>query len=132
LQAEDGIRDLIVTGVQTCALPIYAPARDVVHHGVECRVGLGHFGLLVRREADGLGERIDRHPVVGGRSEAPLATHRARFLGERWCSEEREQYSGASDTEHAELLRRSALYTEEHSAALLRFAAPHLSAPLPR
>src|SRR5206468_4368445 len=24
-QAEDGIRDLIVTGVQTCALPIFAP-----------------------------------------------------------------------------------------------------------
>src|SRR2546430_11699803 len=27
-QAEDGIRDLTVTGVQTCALPIYAPERD--------------------------------------------------------------------------------------------------------
>src|SRR2546427_10616094 len=26
-QAEDGIRDLTVTGVQTCALPIYAPAN---------------------------------------------------------------------------------------------------------
>src|SRR5690606_40560437 len=26
-QAEDGIRDFHVTGVQTCALPIYAPAR---------------------------------------------------------------------------------------------------------
>src|SRR5206468_1101563 len=26
-QAEDGIRDLIVTGVQTCALPISVPAR---------------------------------------------------------------------------------------------------------
>src|SRR5712664_4422361 len=25
-QAEDGIRDLIVTGVQTCALPIFPPA----------------------------------------------------------------------------------------------------------
>src|SRR5204862_964295 len=25
-QAEDGIRDLYVTGVQTCALPIYEPA----------------------------------------------------------------------------------------------------------
>src|SRR3712207_8336340 len=25
-QAEDGIRDIGVTGVQTCALPIYAPA----------------------------------------------------------------------------------------------------------
>src|SRR6266851_6668201 len=27
-QAEDGIRDRDVTGVQTCALPIYYPARD--------------------------------------------------------------------------------------------------------
>src|SRR6266567_5516874 len=29
-QAEDGIRDLTVTGVQTCALPICAPAGVVV------------------------------------------------------------------------------------------------------
>src|SRR2546430_12721489 len=28
-QAEDGIRDLTVTGVQTCALPIYAPLTHV-------------------------------------------------------------------------------------------------------
>src|ERR1039457_7405085 len=27
-QAEDGIRDYKVTGVQTCALPIYLPERD--------------------------------------------------------------------------------------------------------
>src|SRR3712207_9420220 len=27
-QAEDGIRDIGVTGVQTCALPIYAPVPD--------------------------------------------------------------------------------------------------------
>src|SRR6478752_8718567 len=27
-QAEDGIRDVAVTGVQTCALPIYAPAVE--------------------------------------------------------------------------------------------------------
>src|SRR2546427_3971114 len=27
-QAEDGIRDLTVTGVQTCALPISAPLQD--------------------------------------------------------------------------------------------------------
>src|SRR2546421_346457 len=26
-QAEDGIRDLIVTGVQTCALPIFGPGQ---------------------------------------------------------------------------------------------------------
>src|SRR2546430_6350834 len=31
LQAEDGIRDLTVTGVQTCALPIYlGPAQEPV------------------------------------------------------------------------------------------------------
>src|SRR5688572_32550265 len=35
-QAEDGIRDLTVTGVQTCALPIY-PAIDRVGHHVEDR-----------------------------------------------------------------------------------------------
>src|SRR5206468_7374656 len=29
-QAEDGIRDLIVTGVQTCALPIFRLARNVL------------------------------------------------------------------------------------------------------
>src|SRR6267378_5317397 len=27
-QAEDGIRDLYVTGVQTCALPIFGPTHD--------------------------------------------------------------------------------------------------------
>src|SRR5205085_7788379 len=32
-QAEDGIRDLTVTGVQTCALPISAPVFQE-HHGV--------------------------------------------------------------------------------------------------
>src|SRR5206468_8965136 len=52
-QAEDGIRDLIVTGVQTCALPIsasYANAKDAallaeeVHSGEE----RGIFGIGVR------------------------------------------------------------------------------------
>src|SRR2546425_5095090 len=30
-QAEDGIRDKLVTGVQTCALPIYRPGGVVRH-----------------------------------------------------------------------------------------------------
>src|SRR2546422_8474487 len=29
-QAEDGIRDVAVTGVQTCALPIFAAMRSIV------------------------------------------------------------------------------------------------------
>src|SRR5256885_8792432 len=32
-QAEDGIRDYKVTGVQTCALPIYTPFRSVQELG---------------------------------------------------------------------------------------------------
>ena len=28
-QAEDGIRDRLVTGVQTCALPIYQPETEI-------------------------------------------------------------------------------------------------------
>src|SRR5256885_1364580 len=31
-QAEDGIRDYKVTGVQTCALPIYPESPPCVHH----------------------------------------------------------------------------------------------------
>src|SRR2546421_3009610 len=34
-QAEDGIRDLIVTGVQTCALPISSPRQRPTPHGWE-------------------------------------------------------------------------------------------------
>src|SRR5437762_6162089 len=33
-QAEDGIRDTSVTGVQTCALPIYARIRDPAHRAI--------------------------------------------------------------------------------------------------
>src|SRR3989441_8674686 len=36
-QAEDGIRDKLVTGVQTCALPIY-PARNPCRQGVPPRI----------------------------------------------------------------------------------------------
>src|SRR5688572_32243777 len=55
-QAEDGIRDLTVTGVQTCALPISAAPTlttavegriDGVPQVGDRRVGaLGHLGLL--------------------------------------------------------------------------------------
>src|SRR2546425_4286350 len=38
-QAEDGIRDKLVTGVQTCALPIYLD--DVVILGARCAAGTG-------------------------------------------------------------------------------------------
>src|SRR2546421_4260374 len=63
-QAEDGIRDLIVTGVQTCALPIY-----VVRHA---------FDLLddVRRDKRGGEDRalLFAHRR-GGRTRGGLRRH---------------------------------------------------------
>src|SRR2546430_4117975 len=41
-QAEDGIRDLTVTGVQTCALPIYCFAHLVLIKSRRTRTGVAH------------------------------------------------------------------------------------------
>src|SRR5208337_4794256 len=61
-QAEDGIRDTSVTGVQTCALPICKnPARgkaeDLAGDGDGLDLGLGRIGqrVAVEREFDRLG-----------------------------------------------------------------------------
>src|SRR3712207_7203316 len=77
-QAEDGIRDIGVTGVQTCALPIYSarPRRQ-------------------RRRPPGHGRRPERRRVVppeprGGRRRGPATTLRGAGLpGRPGRSEER-------------------------------------------
>src|SRR5206468_7504396 len=62
-QAEDGIRDLIVTGVQTCALPIF----------VQDRIGVREGQPRPDRQLDDRGlERLVAHRdggAAGGRSE---------------------------------------------------------------
>src|SRR5437762_8934410 len=63
-QAEDGIRDTSVTGVQTCALPIYARADDRLHPR-ERRAGaleLDRVGACLLDEPHGV---LDRG-LVGG------------------------------------------------------------------
>src|SRR5258708_14497641 len=45
-QAEDGIRDDLVTGVQTCALPILT--ASITRQGF-CHAGFCQAGLLIRR-----------------------------------------------------------------------------------
>ena len=61
-QAEDGIRDTSVTGVQTCALPIWAftltaLATHTELHG--CIHGIGNQGFAAKLTAD-----RDRKSVV--------------------------------------------------------------------
>src|SRR3989454_10230324 len=86
-QAEDGIRDYKVTGVQTCALPIYVlevDARDPFAAGldqVRRAVGDLHTALGVdRRDVPGpepavLGEPGDRVRVVVVGADDPRAPH---------------------------------------------------------
>src|SRR6266498_5015333 len=72
-QAEDGIRDADVTGVQTCALPIWPEARG--------QQGLHHGG----RDRDVRAGRRDRHGVVRPgltRSESPTEQHTAHYFGD--------------------------------------------------
>src|SRR3712207_6875828 len=52
-QAEDGIRDIGVTGVQTCALPIYGAAeRPPVHAREPLPTGRARSGAASGRAAD--------------------------------------------------------------------------------
>src|SRR2546430_5457767 len=85
-QAEDGIRDLTVTGVQTCALPICCVqpiscgtrrARAVAEaHGAELD---GREQLEPRRAADELGEILRMSQVAADRAakrRQPVVTQR--------------------------------------------------------
>src|SRR5437588_7271514 len=49
-QAEDGIRDHCVTGVQTCALPISAQIAGAAHEvGHEAEIEIGALAPVVRK-----------------------------------------------------------------------------------
>src|SRR5438552_18499387 len=62
-QAEDGIRDDLVTGVQTCALPIYAPAG----HDADVLSAVDGEGGR-RRDDAGVRTELPQH-LSGGRVE---------------------------------------------------------------
>src|SRR5205823_9694923 len=103
-QAEDGIRDKLVTGVQTCALPILAAEGEVEPLALPClrlvggdelgtpgidelldtRGGVAH--LLAGRGAVGGVERLDALLDVGDRSEERRVGKegRSRWGRERW------------------------------------------------
>src|SRR2546426_7243807 len=100
-QAEDGIRDYKVTGVQTCALPIYIahssaeePERPAEHGGARRPVGLGHIGPHGEaghdQHAPGAAERARRREGGAGTEErrdpAPAGIERQNLVDEvvRW------------------------------------------------
>src|SRR5205085_4806098 len=66
-QAEDGIRDLTVTGVQTCALPISFAQVYAAHaarrttHGPHVRLVEAYGEAVVRGDEDALGSVREYH-----------------------------------------------------------------------
>src|SRR2546430_4214278 len=86
-QAEDGIRDLTVTGVQTCALPIYHFAR---HHQALClrqsdELHKARAAARARDEADVVLRKAELRGLGG---EAEVARSEERRVGKecrsRW------------------------------------------------
>src|SRR5216683_5185263 len=70
-QAEDGIRDLIVTGVQTCALPIFARELDRIGE----RLGFSEalLGMVTALGADA--------PEIASAVAAVVAGHKETGVG---------------------------------------------------
>src|SRR2546429_1268524 len=74
-QAEDGIRDVAVTGVQTCALPIYslrfafskiaAPLQNQARQFFHCRLGQHQQARMLYRFAKLLAEDLDQVETEG-------------------------------------------------------------------
>src|SRR2546426_606815 len=81
-QAEDGIRDYKVTGVQTCALPIYRrPERRRARRDDEAG-GPHDLGLLRRRVADRGDDRagVPHAAALGSGEPGHVADHRLRHV----------------------------------------------------
>src|SRR2546430_10421078 len=81
-QAEDGIRDLTVTGVQTCALPISRPRPRARKAGVETI----HAASLVRVHRDADADRPPPPAPSHGLGVVALRHHR-REIGRASCRE---------------------------------------------
>src|SRR2546430_6491450 len=83
-QAEDGIRDLTVTGVQTCALPIYALANLSTRVQVGTAGNVAIAGFIITGNATkqlvvrGLGPSLAMASVPGALSEIGRASCRGR------------------------------------------------------
>src|SRR5215217_8380539 len=91
-QAEDGIRDIGVTGVQTCALPISGAADD-----------LGPGALLVNpfdtaELAETIAAALELSPDERAKRAALLREGATTLPPQDWFAVQREQLAGAVQT----------------------------------
>src|SRR5437762_13105550 len=100
-QAEDGIRDTSVTGVQTCALPISASAQQRGYEGNTCNIR--------GKKPDGIERRGTEHHAVGRNTaitwfEANDATKGRRSEERRVGKECRARWSECDDRRGEQVL----------------------------
>src|SRR5436305_3076941 len=104
-QAEDGIRDADVTGVQTCALPILAPAGCPLADLVDRRVPLTWgetLPLLVQlgedRKSGGEGKSAESRGrgAPGRKRRRPTGSHTGTRCRARWSARLGRSWSGSS------------------------------------
>src|SRR2546429_679572 len=85
-QAEDGIRDVAVTGVQTCALPISALAQNL-RHADYVHLVCGSLDRLAEAFAQLDAANRSRSIAVGAERNAPMRSEERRVGKEcrsRW------------------------------------------------
>src|SRR5260370_20443294 len=79
-QAEDGIRDSSVTGVQTCALPIFEVARaNAARHQLESRIQFREADLLAGFEKNSFDFIVSNPPYVGESEEDQVQLEVRKF-----------------------------------------------------
>ena len=100
-QAEDGIRDDLVTGVQTCALPISLLKKDAQHAR-----GLFAYGRILLRRGDERGVKLLEQSMS---NEANLTPQACRLLFKFLLKNNQKQ--------HALLYRNRGLSFKQQQAA---------------
>src|SRR2546430_14502027 len=99
-QAEDGIRDLTVTGVQTCALPIFRGVREKAN-------GMKTYGELLGRmtgSTPSLAIEVYKRPEASGLT-ADDGNHERK--SEHSCADERFRRAADTDPYGERILQRA-------------------------
>src|SRR5690606_15809857 len=86
-RAEDGIRDFHVTGVQTCALPIWPDASAGLRPAPRPRAGPRGPGDAAQRRVGGPDRGLARRPASVRRRREPVRRFWRSVHGARWADD---------------------------------------------